>query len=135
MFEKIYDLISIEPFFIVELKNEKKMNFEISKLHKISINVVKRKNIVALAMLTILIILELTFIDSSNLKMALTFFLLFIFIIIHNLYIKQYILVIELKNKKKLKYIVSSRKKLEMKEKILYLRDLQFKHNFKDSVK
>jgi hypothetical protein len=128
----IVDLYTVNPFFVIELKNRKKNKIEINKLHKISINVVKRKKILSSLILMGLLILDLAYIDSFTLKIAATFFLMLLFVAVFTFYSKQYIMVIELKNKEKLRYIISFRKKFETKEKIIHIRDLQFKHNFKD---
>jgi len=42
MLEKINDLSTVDSFFVIALKNDKKEKMEINKLHKISISVVKQ---------------------------------------------------------------------------------------------
>jgi hypothetical protein len=130
--EKIYDLYTADPFFVIALKNDQQRKIELNKLHKISINVDKRKKIVPSVLLIGLLILDLVCIESLKFKIALTLLLIFSFIAIYNLHNKQYTIVIVLKNKDKFRYLIASRKKLQMKEKVLQIRDLQFKHNFKE---
>lgn len=131
MLEKICDLYAVEPHFVIELKNGEQKKIEINKLNKISISFVKRKKTVSSVMLMILFVLNLAFIDSLQFKITLTALLIFLFILIHTLLNKQYKIIIELKNKKVLKYVFSLRKKCVMKENVLEIKNLQIKHNFK----
>jgi hypothetical protein len=130
--EKIDDLYTVDTFFVIELKNDKQKKIEINHLHKIVINVVKRKKIVPSVLLIGLLILDLVYIDSLNFKIALSLLFLFSFIAIYYLSDKQYTLIIVLKNKDKFTYLITSGKKLQMKEKVLQIRDFQYKHNFKE---
>jgi hypothetical protein len=127
----ILDAYTNNPFFIIELKKNQKMKIEINKLHKISINIVKRKKIEMAVILMVLLISDLTYVEVVKFKIGIALGLLFLFVGIYTFYNKRYTLVIELKNKEKLRYPIAMRNKMKIKEKVFHIRDLQFKQNFK----
>lgn len=131
MLQKIYDLRTIDDFFIIDLKNGREKKIEINELDKISIRVVKRKKMFFFSILASFVILDLIYIESLTSKIEGVFFIVLFLFGIYTIYKKKYRLVMDLQNNEKLQYEISSRRKLEMKEKVLRVRDIQFKHNFK----
>lgn len=127
----ILDAHTNNPFFIIELKKNQKNKIEINKLHKISINIVKRKKIEMAVILMVLLISDLTYVEVVKFKIGIALGLLFLFAAIYTFYNKRYTLVIELKNKEKLRYPIAMRNKMKIKEKVFHIRDLQFKQNCK----
>ena len=131
MLQKIQDLRTIDDFFIIDLKNGREKKIEINELGKISIRVVKRRKIFSFLILVGLNIINFIFLDTLKSKIEGAFFILLFFMAIYNCYRKQYRLVMNLHNNEKYQYEISSRSKLAIKEKVLHLRNIQFKHNFK----